>query len=81
VIITPLLVHTLFGVETLSGVLTGALAFGMQVAIFASSTGDAWDNAKKYIEDDTHGLPMYQLQIWGHFVIAHVIWVLPLWFT
>jgi hypothetical protein len=33
------------------------------------------------LQDDTHGLPMYQLQIWGHCHIAHVILVLPLWFT
>ncbi|KAH9328575.1 hypothetical protein KI387_000683, partial [Taxus chinensis] len=35
VMLTPLIVGTLFGVETLS----------------ASNTGGAWDNAKKYIED------------------------------
>uniref|UniRef100_A0A804LWZ6 H(+)-exporting diphosphatase n=1 Tax=Zea mays TaxID=4577 RepID=A0A804LWZ6_MAIZE len=45
VMLTPLIVGTLFGVETLSGVLAGAL-----IAIFAPNTGGAWDNAKKYIE-------------------------------
>ncbi|GJS50765.1 pyrophosphate-energized vacuolar membrane proton pump 1 [Tanacetum coccineum] len=35
---------------TLSGVLAGALVSGVQVAISASNTGGAWDNAKKYIE-------------------------------
>lgn len=50
VMLTPLIVGTLFGVETLSGVLAGALVSGVQVAISASNTGGAWDNAKKYIE-------------------------------
>ncbi|PPD69504.1 hypothetical protein GOBAR_DD33613 [Gossypium barbadense] len=50
VMLTPLIVGTLFGVETLAGVLAGALVSGVQVAISASNTGGAWDNAKKYIE-------------------------------
>jgi len=44
----------LFGVETLSGVLAGALVSGVQIAISASNTGGAWDNAKKYIEVKSH---------------------------
>ncbi|XP_042421348.1 pyrophosphate-energized vacuolar membrane proton pump-like [Zingiber officinale] len=50
VMLTPLVVGTLFGVETLSGVLAGSLVSGVQIAISASNTGGAWDNAKKYIE-------------------------------
>ncbi|KAA8545240.1 hypothetical protein F0562_020024 [Nyssa sinensis] len=50
VILTPLIAGTLFGVETLAGVLAGSLVSGVQVAISASNTGGAWDNAKKYIE-------------------------------
>ncbi|KAJ6355148.1 hypothetical protein OIU77_005692 [Salix suchowensis] len=50
VMLTPLIVGIFFGVETLSGVLAGALVSGVQVAISASNTGGAWDNAKKYIE-------------------------------
>ncbi|CAD6265786.1 unnamed protein product [Miscanthus lutarioriparius] len=50
VMLTPLIVGTLFGVETLSGVLAGALVSRVQIAISASNTGGAWDNAKKYIE-------------------------------
>jgi Na+/H+-translocating membrane pyrophosphatase len=38
------------GVEALAGVLAGALVSGVQMAISASNTGGAWDNAKKYIE-------------------------------
>ncbi|KAK4595368.1 hypothetical protein RGQ29_013715 [Quercus rubra] len=50
VMLTPLIAGTLFGVETLAGVLAGSLVSGVQVAISASNTGGAWDNAKKYIE-------------------------------
>eukprot|EP00253_Pinus_taeda_P020017 PITA_20017 len=50
VMLTPLIVGTLFVVETLSGILAGALVSGVQVAISASNTGGAWDNDKKYIE-------------------------------
>ncbi|CAD5163412.1 unnamed protein product [Musa acuminata subsp. malaccensis] len=50
VMLTPLIAGTFFGVETLAGVLAGALVSGVQVAISASNTGGAWDNAKKYIE-------------------------------
>ncbi|KVI11691.1 Pyrophosphate-energised proton pump [Cynara cardunculus var. scolymus] len=50
VMLTPLIVGIFFGVETLAGVLAGALVSGVQIAISASNTGGAWDNAKKYIE-------------------------------
>ncbi|CAI9293403.1 unnamed protein product [Lactuca saligna] len=50
VMLTPLIVGYFFGVETLSGVLAGSLVSGVQIAISASNTGGAWDNAKKYIE-------------------------------
>jgi inorganic pyrophosphatase len=50
VILTPVIVGTLFGTRALSGVLAGALVSGVQIAISASNTGGAWDNAKKYIE-------------------------------
>ena len=50
VIISPILTGTFFGVYALSGLLAGGLASGVQMAISASNTGGAWDNAKKYIE-------------------------------
>ncbi|KAJ7545163.1 hypothetical protein O6H91_09G110000 [Diphasiastrum complanatum] len=50
VMLTPLIVGTLFGSSTLAGLLAGALVSGVQIAISASNTGGAWDNAKKYIE-------------------------------
>eukprot|EP00246_Nothoceros_aenigmaticus_P014622 TRINITY_DN5706_c0_g1_i1.p1 TRINITY_DN5706_c0_g1~~TRINITY_DN5706_c0_g1_i1.p1 ORF type:complete len:747 (-),score=142.04 TRINITY_DN5706_c0_g1_i1:316-2556(-) len=50
VMLTPIIVGWLFGVSTLSGLLAGSLVSGVQIAISASNTGGAWDNAKKYIE-------------------------------
>jgi len=50
VIFTPLLTGFLFGHEAVCGVLVGALVSGVQIAISASNTGGAWDNAKKFIE-------------------------------
>ena len=47
---TPLLVGYLFGVEAVAGVLAGSLVCGGVLAISASNSGGAWDNAKKYIE-------------------------------
>ncbi|XP_020113702.1 pyrophosphate-energized vacuolar membrane proton pump-like [Ananas comosus] len=50
VVVAPLIAGTIFGVETLAGLLAGSLVSGVQVAISASNSGGAWDNAKKYIE-------------------------------
>jgi inorganic pyrophosphatase len=52
VMLTPIIVGFLFGVDALAGVLAGALVSGVQMAISASNTGGAWDNAKKYIEGE-----------------------------
>lgn len=50
VLLTPLIVGYLVGIEALAGLLAGALVSGVQMAISSSNTGGAWDNAKKYIE-------------------------------
>jgi len=50
VMLSPLVVGFLFGVQALAGLLAGALVSGVQMAISQSNTGGAWDNAKKYIE-------------------------------
>ena len=50
VILTPLIIGILFGPKAIAGLLPGALVSGVQMAISASNTGGAWDNAKKYIE-------------------------------
>jgi K(+)-stimulated pyrophosphate-energized sodium pump len=41
--------------EMLGGLLAGAVASGVLLAIFQANAGGAWDNAKKYIEDGHHG--------------------------
>jgi inorganic pyrophosphatase len=50
VIVTPVLAGALFGVESVSGLLTGAIVSSVQLAISMSNTGGAWDNSKKYTE-------------------------------
>ena len=50
VIISPLLMGTLFGYQATNGILAGAIVSGIQIAFSASNSGGAWDNAKKYIE-------------------------------
>ncbi len=54
VVIMPLLVSVL-GAETLGGFLGGVVASGLMLALFMCNTGGAWDNAKKYIEDNHLG--------------------------
>jgi len=52
---SPIVVGLLFGAEALGGMLAGAIASGFLLAIFLSTAGGAWDNAKKYIEDGHFG--------------------------
>ena len=47
---SPLLAGFLFGPLAVAGLLAGAIVSGVQVAISASNTGGAWDNAKKEVE-------------------------------
>ncbi len=51
----PLLVGFLLGTEALGGLIGGALAAGVLMAIMMANAGGAWDNAKKYIESGVHG--------------------------
>jgi len=54
VMLSPLIVGFFLGVEALAGLLAGALVSGVQMAISASNTGGAWDNAKKYVESGAY---------------------------
>jgi K(+)-stimulated pyrophosphate-energized sodium pump len=54
-IIAPLAVGIVMGTNALGGMLAGALASGVLLAIMMANAGGAWDNAKKYIEEGHYG--------------------------
>ena len=55
VILTPIVIGYLFGVQSLAGLLIGSLVSGVVLAISSANAGGAWDNAKKYIESGRLG--------------------------
>ncbi len=54
-VITPVAFGKILGAEALGGMLTGAIASGVCLAIMLANSGGAWDNAKKFIESGHHG--------------------------
>mmetsp|Transcript_16762 Transcript_16762/g.46062 ORF Transcript_16762/g.46062 Transcript_16762/m.46062 type:complete len:718 (-) Transcript_16762:230-2383(-) len=49
-VLSPITVGFLIGPRCLTGLLGGAIASGMMLAIMMANAGGAWDNSKKYIE-------------------------------
>ncbi len=54
-ILSPIVIGFIFGLEALAGFLAGVILSGQLLAVFMSTAGGAWDNAKKTIEDGLHG--------------------------
>jgi Na+/H+-translocating membrane pyrophosphatase len=54
---SPLVVGVLLGTNAVAGLLAGAICSSVQLAISASNSGGAWDNAKKYVEKGEVWLP------------------------
>lgn len=54
-VLTPILVGVFFGIPGVFGLLAGTLASGFVLAVFMANSGGAWDNAKKYVEEDHFG--------------------------
>jgi K(+)-stimulated pyrophosphate-energized sodium pump len=55
VIIVPVFIGLSIGVEAEAALLIGALISGFVLAIMMANSGGAWDNAKKFIEQGSHG--------------------------
>ncbi len=51
----PLATGFVLGVESLGGMLIGAVGSGFMLAIMMATAGGAWDNAKKYVELGHYG--------------------------
>ena len=51
-VVTPIIIGLLLGAGGLGALLIGALASAILLAIFMANSGGAWDNAKKYIEQE-----------------------------
>jgi len=67
-VIFVLVVAKFGGPVALGGVLVGTIVTGLFLGIAMTSSGGAWDNAKKYVEDGHHGgkgSPAHQASVTG----------------
>merc|ERR1712054_753014 len=67
VILVPIVGGILFGPKAVEGILAGSIVSGVQVAISASNTGGAWDNAKKETEKRRNQFCDYCEKEWAEF--------------
>ena len=51
-VLSPITIGLLVGAKCLGGLLAGSIASGFMLAVMMSNAGGAWDNAKKYIENE-----------------------------
>eukprot|EP00232_Nephroselmis_pyriformis_P002638 CAMPEP_0182913282 /NCGR_PEP_ID=MMETSP0034_2-20130328/37955_1 /TAXON_ID=156128 /ORGANISM="Nephroselmis pyriformis, Strain CCMP717" /LENGTH=804 /DNA_ID=CAMNT_0025049997 /DNA_START=28 /DNA_END=2442 /DNA_ORIENTATION=+ len=51
-VLCPIAVGLLIGARALGGLLVGSISSGFMLALMMSNAGGAWDNSKKYIENE-----------------------------
>ena len=51
-VLSPITIGLLVGAKCLGGLLAGSIASGFMLAVMMSNAGGAWDNSKKYIENE-----------------------------
>jgi len=51
-VFSPIAIGLLVGAKCLGGLLAGAIASGFMLAVMMANAGGAWDNSKKYIENE-----------------------------
>ena len=54
-VLAPIAVGFSLGIGPLAAFLAGAIGTGTLMAVFLANSGGAWDNAKKMVEDGSHG--------------------------
>ncbi len=54
-VLSPIIVGLFLGPLALGGVLMGVIISGVLVAVFMTTAGATWDNAKKYVEQGHYG--------------------------